>query len=120
MADAAAPKVTFHITPAKPKGTLADFDAGNLPPPNANGEGEVPRAPTVATGKRGSRLARRKPNPPKQDAETERLRQAVRVEEEIEAPAQGQPSPHERVLADLEFKRRQIDIAIKALRELYE
>lgn len=109
------PKTHFAISPAKPKGTLADYDAGNLPPPNKNGEGEVPRAPTTAIGKRGSRVKRRQPNPHKADTIHNDMREL-----EPEAPEQGQPAPYQRVLADLLFKRAQIDAAIKALKELYE
>jgi len=111
------PKTTFSISPAKPKGTIADHVAGNLPPPRTGGLEEAREARIAKRNK----PKRRQPNPPKfADKSDEELRRAMRVEEEIEAPTQGQPSPYARVLADLEFKRRQIDTAIKALRELYE
>lgn len=128
------PKTHFAISPARPKGTIADYDAGNLPAPNKNGEGEVPRAPTVAVGKRGSRVKRRQPNPPKADTIHNDMRElepdTSDIPEQDEEffrgatlkvpPAQNHPTPYERVLADLLFKREQIETAIKALKELYE
>ncbi len=97
------PKVGFAVTPAKPKGTIADALAGNLPPP------EQPRP---------SRQRRRAPNP-KRDPETEELRRQVRIKEQIEAPPQGQPPAWARVIDDLLYRRKQIDAAISALKELY-
>ena len=111
-----APKTHFAITPARAKGTLADYDAGNLAPPKQPTEAEM-------------KTRRRKPNPVKSavstvgvpSADVEELRRQARVAEEIEAPPDGVPlAPHARVLADLLFKRKKIDMAIAALRELYE
>lgn len=119
-AEPPAPKTHFTMMPAKPKGTLADYDAGNLPPPRE------PEETTVPTRTRGSRPPRRRPNAPKfAEQSTEELRRAVRVAEEIEAPGPDdtvQPielTAVQHVLGDLFKRREEIEAAIRALKELY-
>lgn len=113
-AEPPAPKTHFTMMPAKPKGTLADYDAGNLPPPRE------PEETTVPTRTRGSRPPRRRPNAPR-DAEKEELQRRVRVAEEIEAagPNDIEVTAVQHVLDDLFKRREEIEAAIRALKELY-
>ncbi len=101
------PKTHFAIMPAKPKGTLADYDAGNLPPPAEPKEERV------------SKTKRRKPNPPKAPPHPLATAYNPPPDATVDRSGDGR-APYERVLSDLCFRRDQINAAIAALKELYE
>ncbi len=109
------PKTHFAIMPAKPKGTLADYDAGNLPPPASLEEPPVPhgRVPLPKS-------KRRRPNPPKSCVTTVDVPGVPeQTNAKLDRLLDEALHPSQQVLADLYARKKDIEAAIRALEEIY-
>ena len=106
--EAPTPKTSFAILPAKPKGTIEDWKAGNLPPVQPPQEKDpVPRKTAAPL--------RRKPNPDKTQVVAEPEDETG--DQETEPGTMG-PLSVSQVLSEMMRQRDDLDAAIRAVRKV--